>query len=146
MSTIDSASLAASSIFTQDLYKRIRPDVSQQHLTVIGRVFSWGFMAILVLLAIQLPQTLWRLTEIKLELLCQAAPAIFLGVHLKSLRTHAVLSGLIIGTYVALAIMLASLAGLPITTKPLGLHAGVWGLAANFLTIGIISKQQQKQQ
>ena len=144
MSTIDSASLAASSVFTQDLYKRMRPDVSQRHLTVIGRVFSWGFMVILILLAIQLPQTLWRLTEIKLELLCQVAPAIFLGVHLKSLRTHAVLSGIIIGTYVALGIMLASFAGLPITMKPMGLHAGVWGLAANFLTIALASRTQKE--
>ena len=142
MSTIDSASLAASSIFTQDLYKRMRPDVSQQHLTVMGRVFSWVFMAILVLLAIQLPQTLWRLTEIKLELLCQVAPAIFLGVHLKSLSAHAVLSGIIIGTYVALGIMLASFAGIAITMKPMGIHAGVWGLAANFLTIWLASTRK----
>ena len=116
----------------------MRLDVFQQHLTVIGRVFSWGLMAILVLLAIQLPQTLWRLTEIKLELLCQVAPAIFLGVPLRSLRTHAVLSGMIIGTYVALGIMLASFAGIPVTMKLMGIHAGVWGLAANFLTIGLI--------
>ena len=93
MSTIDSALLSVSSVFTQDLYKRMRPTVSQHHLTVTGKVFSWGLMAVLVFLAIQLPQTLWRLTEIKLELLCQVAPAIFLGVHLKSLRTDAVLSG-----------------------------------------------------
>ena len=145
MSTVDSASLAASSIFTQDLYKRVRPDASQQHLTVMGRVFSWGFMAVLVLLAIQLPQTLWRLTEIKLELLCQVAPAIFLGVHLKSLSTHAVLSGLIIGTYIALGIMLASFAGMPVTMKPMGIHAGVWGLATNFLTIWIVSRTEKEE-
>ena len=140
MSTVDSALLAVSSVFTQDLYKRIRPDVSQHHLIVTGKVFSWGLMAALVFLAIQLPQTLWRLTEIKLELLCQVAPAIFLGVHLKSLRTHAVLSGLLVGTCVALAIMFANLVGMGVATKPLGIHAGVWGLAANFLTLGIVSK------
>ena len=140
MSTVDSALLAVSSLFTQDLYKRMRPDVSQHHLTVTGKVFSWGLMVVLVFLAIQLPQTLWRLTEIKLELLCQVAPAIFLGVHLKSLRSHAVLSGLLVGTCVALAIMFANLVGMGVATKPLGIHAGVWGLAANFLTLGIVSK------
>ena len=140
MSTVDSALLAVSSVFTQDLYKRVRPDVPQHHLTITGKVFSWGLMAVLVFLAIQLPQTLWRLTEIKLELLCQVAPAIFLGVHLKSLRTDAVLSGLLVGTCVALGIMFANLAGMGIATKPMGIHAGVWGLAANFLTIGLISK------
>ena len=97
----------------------------------------------LVFLAIQLPQTLWRLTEIKLELLCQVAPAIFLGVHLKSLRTDAVLSGLLVGTCVALGIMFANLAGMGVATKPLGIHAGVWGLAANYLTIGLISKAKR---
>ena len=140
MSTVDSALLAITSVFTQDLYKRVRPKSSQHHLTVTGKVFSWGLMAILVFLAIRLPQTLWRLTEIKLELLCQVAPSIFLGVHLKSLRTDAVLSGLVIGTCVALAIMFGNLAGLGIATKPMGIHAGVWGLAANFLTIGLVSR------
>ena len=141
MSTIDSALLAVSSVFTQDLYKRIRPD----RISASPDRNREGFLVgthggVLVFLAIQLPQTLWRLTEIKLELLCQVAPAIFLGVHLKSLRTPAVLSGLLVGTCVALAIMFANLAGLGVATKPLGIHAGVWGLAANFLTVGIVSK------
>ena len=139
MSTVDSALLAISSLFTQDLYRRLRPAASQSHLTAMGKVFSWMLMGVMVYLAIRLPQTLWRLTEIKLELLCQVAPAIFLGVHLKSLRTQAVLSGLVVGTLIALALMVATLAGAPLSAKPWGIHAGVWGLAANFLTIGFVS-------
>ena len=61
------------------------------------------------------------------QLLCQVAPAVFLGVHLRSLSSHAVLSGIIIGAYVMVGIMLASFAGLPVTMKPMGIHAGVWG-------------------
>ena len=42
MSTVDSALLAVSSVFTQDLYKRMRPNVSQHHLTVTGKSFLMG--------------------------------------------------------------------------------------------------------
>ena len=40
--------------------------------------------------------------------------------------------------------MLASFASLPITMKPMGIHAGVWGLAANFLTIGLASTTKKE--
>lgn len=42
-------------------------------------------MAVAAILAITLPQTIWRLTEIKLELLCQVAPAVLLGIRIPSL-------------------------------------------------------------
>ena len=129
MSTVGSALLAISSLFTQDLHRRLRPAASQSHLTAMGKGFSWMLMAVMVFLAVSLPQTLWRLTEIKLEILCQVALAIFLGVYSKLLRTQAVLSGLVVGTLIALALMLATLAGAPLSAKPWGIHASVWGLA-----------------
>ena len=79
MSTVDSALLAISSLVTQDLYRKVRPEASQPHLTKVGKIISWLVMAVAVLLAIQLPQTIWQLFQIKLELLCQIAPAIYLG-------------------------------------------------------------------
>jgi solute:Na+ symporter, SSS family len=145
MSTVDSALLAISSLFTQDLYRRIRPTASQSHLTQTGKIFSWAVMGLMAYLAIQLPQTLWRLTEIKLEILCQAAPAIFLGVHLKSVKTSAILSGLVVGTCIGVGLIAANIAGAAIPSKPWGIHAGVWGLAANFLTIGAVSLASRQQ-
>ncbi len=138
MSTIDSALLAISSLFTQDLYRLVKPEASSSHLTNTGKIFSWLIMAIMAYLAIVVPQTIWRLMEIKLEILAQVAPAIFLGINVKSLRSSAILSGLIVGTVIALGIMLASFEGLAISTKPWGIHAGLWGLAGNVITVGIV--------
>jgi len=139
MSTVDSALLAISSLFTQDIYRRFRPAASQSHLTGTGKIFSWGIMACMAYFATCLPQTIWRLTEMKLEALCQVAPAIFLGLHIKSLSGRSILSGLSIGIGVTLFIMFSKSMGIPITPKPWGIHAGVWGLAANFTTITLVS-------
>ncbi|MDA2920722.1 hypothetical protein MYX76_14740 [Desulfobacterota bacterium AH_259_B03_O07] len=96
-------------------------------------------MLLMAYLAIYLPQTIWRLMEIKLEILCQLAPAIFLGLHIKSLRSSAVFLGLIVGTAVAIGIMLADISGLQISSKPWGFHAGIWGLIANLSVIVVVS-------
>lgn len=137
MSTVDSALLAISSLFTQDIYKRICPDRSQNHLTMMGKVFSWIIMACVAYLAINLQQTIWRLTEIKLEILCQVAPAIFLGINCKTLDKFAVLLGLLVGVSITLIIMFGDTIGIPVAVKPWGVHAGVWGLTANFISLGI---------
>jgi SSS family transporter len=139
MSTVDSALLAISSLFTQDIYRRIRPWASQSNLTSTGKVFSWVIMACMAYFAANLPQTIWRLTEIKLEILCQVAPAIFLGLHIKSLHGRSILLGLSIGIFITLFIMFSNSIGVSIEPKPWGIHAGVWGLAANFSTVGITS-------
>ena len=136
MSTVDSALLAISSMVTQDLYGKVKPGSSQSHLTGVGKIVSWIIMAGVVWLAIALPQTIWRLFEIKLELLCQIAPSIFLGIHLKSLSAKSILTGILLGTAVALVIMVGNWAGLAIDAKPWGVHAGVWGLMVNFAAIG----------
>ncbi len=139
MSTVDSALLAISSLFTQDLYRPLRPLSSQNHLTFMGKLFSWMIMGIMAYLAIQLPQTIWRLMEIKLEILSQVAPTIILGIGIKSLRREAVFTGLIVGVLVTFGIMFGDWNGTISTERPWGFHAGLWGLAANLLTIGIVS-------
>jgi len=131
MSTVDSALLAISSLVTQNVYRPLRPTASQSRLTLVGKIASWLIMGLMAYLAIELPQTIWRLIEIKLEILMQVAPAIFLGLHLPRLQTRAVLYGLIAGLAVTLAIMFAP----EIPDKPWGVHAGVWGLLANLSVI-----------
>ena len=143
MSTVDSALLAISSLFTQDIYRRIKPTASQSHLTGTGKIFSWGIMACMAYFATSLPQTIWRLTEMKLEVLCQVAPAIFLGLHIKSLSGRTILSGLSVGIVVTLFIMFSNNLCIPIMPKPWGIHAGVWGLAANFTTVAILSTRKR---
>ena len=131
MSTVDSALLAISSLSTQDIYRRIKPQSDEKTLTYLGKVFSWVIMALAAVLAIYLPQTIWRLMEIKLELLCQISPAILIGIHLKNLDKHMILSGILSGTGVALFIIGSNMLGFQIPAKPWGIHAGVWGLLVN---------------
>jgi len=140
MSTVDSALLAISAMVTKDLYGRLQPGKSQRELIRIGKIFSWVIMGLAVLLAIKLPQTIWRLMEIKLELLCQIAPAIFLGLHLKRLSSRAVLYGVIIGTIVAVIITLHPL----LPAKPLGIHAGIWGLLINVVVLVVFQLRIHK--
>lgn len=139
MSTVDSALLAISSLFTQDLYRVAKPKSSERHLTFMGKSFSWIIMGIMAYLAIHLPQTIWRLMEIKLEILSQVAPAIILGISIKTLHKRAVFSGLVVGLCLAFGIMLLNWNGIIPTERPWGFHAGLWGLLANLTTIGIVS-------
>ncbi len=133
MSTVDSAMLAIASLFTQDIYHRLRPGKSQRHLTYVGKIFSWILMGLMVYLAVSLPSTIWYLIQIKLEILCQIAPAIMLGIHWKRLDHRAVFSGLFVGVIFTLILLLS---GLP--SRPFGIHAGVWGLILNLLTLFLV--------
>ena len=142
MSTVDSALLAISSLSTQDIYRRIKPQSDEKTLTYLGKVFSWVIMALAAVLAIYLPQTIWRLMEIKLELLCQISPAILIGIHLRNLDKHMILSGILSGTGVALFIIGSNMLGFQIPAKPWGIHAGVWGLLVNCLVVFILYQRK----
>jgi Na+/proline symporter len=140
MSTVDSALLSMSSIITKDFYKRFNPAKSQAELTRLGKIISWIIMAFAVYLAIVLPQTIWRLLEIKLELLIQVSPAIFLGLYFKKIKSNSILWGMTIGTLFAVSVMVANKLGVDIPSKPWGIHAGVWGLIINLTIIFILEK------
>ena len=144
MSTVDSALLAISSTVTQDLFRKIKPDSSQKTLLLFGKSISWIIMLIAVIMAINLPQTIWQLFQIKLELLCQIAPAIFLGIHIKSISSKSILIGIYIGTLISLSIMIGNWIGFPIPIKPFGIHAGLWGLIFNCLAIITIDRHKLK--
>jgi len=141
MSTVDSALLAISSMVTQDIYGRYKPGTSQSVLTKIGKIASWGIMAVAVYLAIVVPQTIWRIMEIKLELLCQIAPAIFLGLHFKSLKGNAVFFGAVAGTTLAVGFMLINFIIPSFPVKPWGIHAGIWGLFLNVSVLTFVQSQ-----
>jgi Na+/proline symporter len=130
MSTVDSAMLAIASLFTQDIYHKQNPQASQKKLTYVGKVFSWVIMAFMVVLAVNLPSTIWWLIQMKLEILVHIAPAIMLGIHFKKLSHKSILYGLLTGVSITLLFLLTSL-----PSKPFGFHAGVIGLLFNFLVV-----------
>ena len=133
MSTIDSALLAISSMVSNDLYRMVRPDASSARLTGVGKMTSIMVMILVVILTILLQdQTIWKLLEIKLEILAQVAPAVMLGLQWKTLSARAVLAGVLAGTIVAVTLKMGP------SAKPYGIHAGIWGLAANFLVLFLV--------
>ena len=135
MSTIDSALLAISALFTQDIYRPLRPTSSNAHLTFMGKLLSWIIIGLMCYIAIILPQTIWKLMEIKFEILCQVAPAIFLGLNFKSFSSRSMLYGIIGGTLFTLIIMFNNNLGFDFSNRPFGFHAGLIGLALNLIII-----------
>jgi Na+/proline symporter len=95
-------------------------------------------------LALKIGDTIWTLIKIKLELLCQVVPAIFLGVHCKSLKAKSVFTGLAVGTVVTVGFLVFEkfgpdeIFGWQVSSTPLGIHAGVWGLALNLIVVAVM--------
>ena len=135
MSTIDSALLAISALFTQDIYRPLKPGSSNAHLTFMGKLLSWIIITFMCYIAIVLPQTIWKLMVVKFEILCQLAPAIFLGINFNSFSSRSMLYGIIGGTVLTLFIMFNSSLGFDFSSRPFGIHAGLIGLSFNLLLI-----------
>lgn len=126
MSTADSALLSISSMITHDIYRQtFRPHSDQAHLARIGKNITWVLMIPIVWAALAYEGNLIQLLKIKFELLVQCAPAIYLGVHCKSLDARTVIWGLVVGLSATLA--LAALNWNVVS----GVHSGVIGLAFN---------------
>jgi SSS family transporter len=135
MSTADSALLSIASSITKDLVQPVRPQWDEAKLTFLGKGLSWGIMAGAALLAITLPQSIWALVEIKVELLVQCAPALILGIHCRKIPAQAVLAGFIAGNVLALAFLVGGSYSEILPARPLGVHAGLWGLLLNIMVI-----------
>ena len=100
MSTVDSALLAIASLMAKDIYPKLAPRLSPAGIRALGKLTALVVMAAAVALAIWLKdsQSIWALIKLKLELLCQVAPALMLGIHWKRLQAGPVLVGMILGT------------------------------------------------
>jgi SSS family transporter len=106
MSTVDSSLLAISSLVAKDICPRVAPQLSHKNLNLVGKVTSLFVMAAAVALAIWLKdsKSIWALIKLKLELLCQVAPALLIGIHWKGLRAGPVLAGMTTGTLLAVVL------------------------------------------
>lgn len=134
MSTIDSALLSISSMITNDLYRLKFPKATNKTLTRVGKVSSITIMTLVVIFTIQWQdETIWRLLEVKLEVLAQIAPALMLGIQIKKIGAYPIFIGALFGVCVAVYLALG------VGPKPLGVHAGIWGLGANVLVVTIVS-------
>ena len=132
MSTADSALLSISSMFTRAIYQPyFRPDAREAELTLVGKISSWGIIAILVVVAISTEKTLVRLLELKFEMLIQGVPCFFLGLYWKRLGAKTALAGLLAGLTLALILTFAG------HRMVWGFHAGAVGLMVNGAVCGL---------
>ena len=140
MSTIDSALLSLGSIFTHDIFRKIAPATSEQKLTQFSKVAVWLLMFASAALAIALPQTIWELLVIKLQVMVQITPALVLGIRLPNLRAPALTCGMITGLIVTFWFQYGTW-GVP---DLYGFHAGIWGFFANLLAIVLVHRLDKK--
>ena len=124
MSTADSVLLSLGSVVAVDLLSR--PGRATE-TTLLGKRVAAGLMALAVVLALVPRFTLWRLIELKMELLIQCVPAFLLALHWRRLRAGPALAGLLAGTAVAAG---GTLLG---EHRLAGVHVGVAGLGLNLL-------------
>lgn len=138
MSTIDSALLSLGSIFTQDVFRPHAPDTSQATLTLIGKGLSWVLMLMMAGLATVLPQSIWSLTVIKLEMMCQVLPVIVLGIHTQKLSARPLVAGLLVGCAATLVLKWG------VDVDLAGWHAGIVGLGLNIATIAVFALVEKR--
>ncbi len=122
MSTADSCLLSLGSLLSRDLLGRTGDDAAS---TRIGKLWAAGMLVATIPLALAPDVTLWRLLELKLELLIQCAPAFLVGIHWAGLRAGPTLAGIVVGTLVAVAGNFAGYSRLE------GVHMGVVAVAIN---------------
>lgn len=124
MSTADSALLSLSSIVTVDLVGagRGRSEVDQAR---IAKISSWLIVVLMVVMALQPPTTLWRLIEIKMELLIQVGPLFLFGVRTTRLSEAAAWRALAVGTTIVVAGFATGIAYIG------GIHVGAWAFLVN---------------
>ena len=141
MSTADSALLSISSMITHDIYREVfRPDSDQSHLTWIGKKVTWFLMIPIVWAALEYDGNLIQLLKIKFELLIQCVPAIYLGVHSKTLDARTVIIGLIVGLSITLILVAFNWNTIN------GIHSGIIGLIANLAIcfVGILKNDSRQ--
>ncbi len=135
MSTADSALLSLGSMLTKDIYRPyFKPNATAHELLIVGKTVSWLLMGLLITMAwvsLETESSLWLLIRLKLEFMVQLAPALILGLYSRRLSASGVFWGMLIGTGITLAIWVGVAVGLMADRSPLGINAGVWGLAAN---------------
>ena len=125
MSTGDSALLSLSSMVARDLVGELRPQYTEQELARIGKLASWFIIAAMVIMAIRPPVTLWRLIEIKMELLIQVAPVFILGIRRPELDARTARTAVLVGSVLALAAFFGGVQRIG------GIHAGTYACGIN---------------
>jgi Na+/proline symporter len=122
MSTADSCLLSLGSLLSRDLLGR---EGSDEEATRFGKRLAAGILIATIPFALWRELTLWRLIELKMELLIQCVPAYLIALHWSRLRAGPVLAGIVVGTLFSVGLSLSGV------TRLSGVHVGVAGCALN---------------
>jgi len=122
MSTADSCLLSLGSVLSRDLFGQLGQDASA---TRLGKAMAAAMLLLAIPIALMREVTLWRLIELKMELLIQCVPAFLLAIHWRRMRSGPVLLGLVAGTAFSVGLTLLGV------TRLGGWHVGVVGLVLN---------------
>ena len=122
MSTADSCLLSLGSLVARDLLGRSSTAAST---TQLGKLLAAALLIAMVPLALQRDVSLWRLIELKMELLIQCVPAFLFALHWRRLSSGPVLLGLVVGTAFSVGLTFADVSRLG------GVHIGMVGLGLN---------------
>lgn len=127
MSTADSCLLSLGSSVAKDLLGHPHDD---EATAILGKRVAAGVMIAMAALAMYARQvTLWGLIELKMELLIQCVPAFLVALHWPGLRAKPACWGLVLGTVIVVAGVLAGVQRIE------GVHVGVIGLALNLVVV-----------
>ena len=124
MSTADSCLLSLGAVAAHDLLGRRGADAGT---TRVGKTLAALGLLAMIPLALQREITLWRLIELKMELLIQCAPAFLVALHWPGLRAGPALAGVLAGVAFGVGLTLADIPRIG------GVHVGVIGLGLNLL-------------
>ena len=135
MSTADSCLLSLGSLLARDLLGRTAETAEQARL---GKILAAVILVAIIPLALERDLTLWRLIELKMELLIQCVPAFLLGIHWGRQSAAATLAGLVTGTAFAVGLTLSGVAQWG------GVHVGVIGLGLNgaIVVVGSLARSR----
>jgi len=122
MSTADSCLLSLGSLLSRDLLGR---EGSAEADTRLGKRLAAVMLIGTIPFALWRDLTLWRLIELKMELLIQCVPAFLIALHWSRLRAGPVFAGIVVGTVFSAGLSLAGVARIE------GVHVGVVGCALN---------------
>ena len=138
MSTADSTLLSASSILARDVVGEWPgKSFTDASLARFGKWLSWAIIVALVVLAIRPPTTLWRLIEIKMELLMQVAPIFIFGIRSQYLDARTARRALSVGVGLAAGALFLGVDEIG------GVHAGTYACAVN-AAICVIGMRRNK--
>lgn len=136
MSTLDSILHSNMTVLTRDVYQRyVAPKASQAHYILVGRLIVGGLLVVGYVLSVTTVEFLVVLVALSGAGALQLMPAI-LGVCFPTRRLFTK-AGVLSGIAAGLAALYLTLVVVP---HPLGLHGGVWSVAANFIVTMAVSR------